>query len=156
MTTNYRYSAKCGENSARALGRNLPISRKHAVEISAHIRGLPLSKAKKILQNTIDMKNPIPFKRYNWNVGHRRGMGPGRFPVLACKGIIKILSLAESNAQYKGLSTSDLVIKHINAQQGPVSYHFKRKGRRKAKSTHVEIILEEQKKLKSQNKQENN
>jgi hypothetical protein len=55
-----------------------------------------------------------------------------------------VLKSAESNAQSKGLSAANLVIKHASAQKGPTAYHYGRQ-RTKAKRTHLELILVERK-----------
>jgi len=60
-----KYSLKVEtEHTARAMGVNLPISRKNAIEICNFIRSRNTEKAKKILKNTIEMKQPIPFTRF--------------------------------------------------------------------------------------------
>lgn len=139
----YNYSAKAGEKSAKSVGINLPISTKKSVEICNAIRGKPLTKAKKILQDAADMKIPIPMKIYNDNTGHKAGMAAGRFAVNACSEIMLILESAEANAQSKGLNTSNLVVRHVSAQLGPKTWHNGRQRRREAKRTHIEVILDE-------------
>ncbi len=140
----YNYSAKATENAAKAAGLALPISRKQSTQICKAIRGLNVQKAKKLLEGAAAKKTAIPMTKYNRNTGHKAGMGPGSYPVNACKQILAILKNAEANAQFKGLSTGNLVIKHASAQKGPTAYHFGRQ-RRKAKRTHIELILEENK-----------
>ncbi|MBW3019197.1 50S ribosomal protein L22 [Candidatus Woesearchaeota archaeon] len=136
------YSVVVTENCAKALGVALPISIKHSMMICNQIRGKPVSKAKAILEDTIGMKKAIPFTKFTNGLGHKPGMAAGRYPVKACAHILSVLKSAEANAQYKGLSTADLIIKHISAKQGPGTM---RQGRnfRSAKRTHIEVILEE-------------
>ncbi len=139
----YHYSAKETQNSAKSVGLMLAISTKNSVEVCNAIRGKPLAKAKKILQDAAAMKIPIPMKIYNDNTGHKAGMAAGTFAVQTCKAILLTVESAEANAQSKGLSSNNLVVKHISAQLGPKTWHYGRQKRREAKRTHIEVILSE-------------
>ncbi|MDO8661455.1 MAG: 50S ribosomal protein L22 [Candidatus Woesearchaeota archaeon] len=145
----YTYSRQAKENQAKALGLNLPISTKHCMEVCRHLRGKKVVLAKKTLTNVIAVKQAIPYTKYHFDLGHKAGMGPGRYPISTCKSMLKVLINAEANAQSKGLRNADLVIKHISAQIGPTVWKYGRQGRQQAKRTHVEIFLEEQKDKKS-------
>jgi len=142
MTLNYS-TKTYGENMSRAQGRNLSISTKNSVEICRSLRNKNLQKGKKFLENVISMEEPVPYARYNQDTAHRRGMGPGRYPINAAKEILTILKSAESNAQSKGLNTSKMVIVHINAHKASVPWRYGRQRRRKAKRTHIEVVLSE-------------
>lgn len=131
---------------ARAKGMTLPISFKQSVEICDFISDRNVSDAKKILQNVIEKKVAIPFKRYNWDLGHKSKIGPGRYPEKASREFIKLIELVEANAQFKGLNTSNLVIAHISANKGGKAWHYGRQSRRKIKRTNIEIIVEEKSK----------
>ncbi len=98
----------------------MPISFKHAVEICRFIKGRKISEAKKILEEVIALKRPIPFKRYKKKVAHKNidGWYAGRYPQKACKYILKILKNLEANAEYKGLDVDKLVIVHAEAKMG--------------------------------------
>jgi large subunit ribosomal protein L22 len=144
MTT-YRYTAQAGANEAKAVGVGIPVSFKQSYEVANYIRGKSVAMAKKMLEEAIALKRPVPIKRFNKETGHKHGMAAGRFPVNTCTYLLKLLKSAESNAQFKGLSTANLVIKHIAAQQGPLGWRYGRHRRRRAKSAHVEIILSEAK-----------
>ncbi|MEM3154698.1 MAG: 50S ribosomal protein L22 [Candidatus Woesearchaeota archaeon] len=143
----YAYSGKMTENSAKAVGLALPISRKQSTQVCAAIRGLNVQKAKKVLEDAIALKKPIAMKKYNRNTGHKAGIGPGSYAPSTCSQILKILKNAEANAQFKGLSTSNLIITHASAQKGPTVQHYGRQ-RTKAKRTHIELVLEEIKQAK--------
>lgn len=132
------------EHIAKAIGRALPVSTKHSIEICNFIRGKKLEKAKMLLNEVISHKRAVPFRRFNWGVGHRKGkMGAGRYPEKACREILKIVECAEANAQFKGLNTSDIVISHIYANEASRPWHYGRQRRRRTKRTNVEIIVEE-------------
>jgi large subunit ribosomal protein L22 len=140
----YTYSFKSEkENIAKCLGLSLPISMKQSVEICDTLRGKKLSRAKKILQDVIDMKVAMKYYRYNRGIGHKKGVGPGRYPIKASMNILKLLESAESNAQFKGLNTNSLEIIHISAQQASKQWKHGRFSRRKAKRTNIEVVVEE-------------
>lgn len=144
MTT-YRYTAHASANEAKAVGVALPVSYKQSYEIAKFIRGKNVQIAKQMLQDVVDMKRPVPMTRFHGDTGHKHGMAAGRFPKSTCGFILRLLKSAESNAQFKGLSTANLIVKHIAAQRGPTTFRYGRHKRRQAKRAHVEIILTEQK-----------
>lgn len=141
------------ENTARAVGMALPISLKYSVEICRFVKNKNVGLAKKMLQEVIDKKRAVPFKRYYFDLAHKRKIGPGRFPEKASRHLIKLIETVEANAQFKGLNTSNLVISHISAHNAGKSWHYGRKSRRKMKRTNVEIFVEE-KKTDSQTKKQ--
>jgi len=128
---------------ARALGRGIPISVKHGVELANAIRGMSAAKAKKFLEDVMKLDQPVKYKRFNDDLGHKKKCGPARYPVKTATYFLGILKLAESNASFQGISTNDLKIIHISVQKAAGRWHFGRKRRRKFKSAHVEIVLEE-------------
>ncbi len=140
----YEYSVKeLKENMAKAVGTSIPISYKHSVEICSFIRGKNVEVAKKMLDEAIELKKAVPFRRFVRDIGHRKGIGSGRFPQKAATEIKKIIESAQKNAQFKGLSTTNLKIVHLCAKQGESGWHYGRHLRRRIKRSHVEAILEE-------------
>lgn len=133
------------ENMAKAKSLSLPLSPKHCIEIFNFIRNKEVKEAKKILTRVINKEAAIPFRRFNGDVGHKKGMAAGRFPEKSSKGIIKLLEAAEANAQFKGLNTSDLVIRHICANRAAKTMRYGRKRSRRAKRTSIEVVVEEKK-----------
>ncbi|ACX72094.1 ribosomal protein L22 [Methanocaldococcus vulcanius M7] len=139
------------EKTARAMGRNVPISRKHAREICRAINGMKLDEAIKFLEDVIEMKRPVLFKRHCKKVGHRKGkLGwhAGRYPIKASREILKILNYARANAEYKGLNTEKLRIKHISTNKGITIKRYMPRafGRATPKfqeTVHIQVILEE-------------
>ena len=136
------------EHMARVVGAALPISFKQSVEISSFIRNKNLGKAKKLLQDVIAKKAAVPFKRYNWDLGHKRKIGPGRYPEKASMHFLALIEAVESNAQFKGLNTSNLNIAHVSSHKAGKAPHYGRKSGRKMKRTNVEIVVEERAKQK--------
>jgi len=131
------------EHMARAIGMALPISFKQSVEICRFIKNKNVNDAKKLLQNVVGKKLAVPFKRYNWDLGHKKKIGPARYPEKASKEFIKLIENVEANAQFKGLNTSYLVISHVSSHKAGKAWHSGRKSRRRMKRTNVEIIVEE-------------
>jgi large subunit ribosomal protein L22 len=129
------------ENEARASLNNASISTKMSVEICSFIRKKNLVKAKEMLQEIIEKKKALPIKRYNKDLAHKKKIGPGRYPEKACKEILKLLKQVEANAQFKGLSTGDLLISYIKADKASTPWRYGRQRRRKMKRTNVEIIV---------------
>jgi large subunit ribosomal protein L22 len=148
---NYAFTDDDKAKTAKALGRSLKISPKHAVEICNKIRGMKIEKAQAYLEDVMEMKTAVPFKKHNKKVGHRRGIGgwpTGRYPVKAAKQILDILKNAEANAEYKGLDTENLKIMHISSHKGYVirgwtPRAFGRASPFNTPTTHVQIILGE-------------
>ena len=139
------------EKTAKASGRELRVSHKHAREVCRTINGMKLDQAKDYLKQVIKKKKPIPFRRFNKKVGHRHGLEKafsGRYPVKTAAEILKVLEGAESNAEYKGLDIENLRIIHASAYPGMKIKRFipRAFGRSSPKNntlTHVELVLEE-------------
>ena len=139
------------DKTAKASGRELDISHKHAREICKAIKGMLLDDAKNYLEDVIAMKRSVPFRRFKKKVGHRKdlqGFATGRYPVKAAKYILDVLKNVENNAEFKGLELDRCVIIHAAAYPGrKVRNIFPRAfGRSSPKIntlTHVEIAVEE-------------
>jgi len=134
--------------TAIAAGRDLRVSYKDTVELLNAIRGLKLEEAKKLLEDVIAKRKPIPYRVHNGKVGHKRGMGAGRYPVKAAKAVLQVLLNAEANAEYKGLDVSRLWVVHTAAHKGMKikSYIPRAFGRATPwfeQLVHVELGLEE-------------
>ncbi|MCK5025161.1 MAG: 50S ribosomal protein L22 [Nanoarchaeota archaeon] len=143
MDYKYSFNNLNKETMARALGRGIPISVKHGVELANAIRGMSAVKAKKFLEDVMKLDQPVKYRRFNDDLGHKKKCGPARYPVKTATYFLGILKLAESNASFQGISTNDLKIIHISVQKAAGRWHFGRKRRRKFKSAHVELVLEE-------------
>ncbi|MBN1502020.1 50S ribosomal protein L22 [Candidatus Woesearchaeota archaeon] len=142
----YNYAVKqITENSAKAVGRNLSISTRMSVEICNYLRGKKVSQAKNILEQVIQKKHAVPIRRFGDSTAHKPGIGAGKYPIKAAKGILAVIQNAESNAQNKGLSTHHLVISHILAHKASAPWHYGRHTRRKMKRSHIEIVVSEEK-----------
>jgi len=141
----YKYSLQVGKDCAKAVGRALPISTKTSIEVCSMIRGKQVDTAIDMLEEVKRLKKAVPYKRAFKDIGHRKGnMTSGRFPQKAAGFIQSILQSARSNAENLGLNTEELAISHISAQQGGNVMRGGRR-RRRAKRTHIEVILKEDK-----------
>lgn len=82
---------------------------------TAHaIRKLPLTKAKRYLEDVLAHKQAIPFTRFCGGVGrtaqakNRHSNGQGRWPVKSAKFILDLLKNAESNAEVPSFLLSSI------------------------------------------------
>jgi large subunit ribosomal protein L22 len=146
----YAYNEDTGK-VAKAFGRSLKISPKHSREICNALRGMELEEAKDYLEDVIDKKQAVPFRRHNKKVGHKRGLEgwpTGRYPVKAASQILDVLINAEANAEYQGLETDNLEIVHISSHRGYVirgwtPRAFGRASPFNTPTTHIQIVLGE-------------
>jgi large subunit ribosomal protein L22 len=115
------YSIKVNpETTARAIGRELDISPKASVEVTREIRGMMVEDAIKALEEIIAKKRPVSYRRYNKQIGHRKGkkFGAGRYPQKTAKAILDVIKHAQHNAEYKGLDSDNMRIVHVSASKG--------------------------------------
>lgn len=136
------------ERSAIAKVREADISMKDAVNIAHHVRGMTLERAKDTLEKVIAKESPIPYFRYLDSVSHKRGMGPGRYPVKAAKAFMELLNGVEANAEFKSLNTDSLIIKHIAASKGRMIKKYSPKAYGRAGAffkdlVNLEVVAEE-------------
>ena len=112
----YDYSFKTDEREvARAQAHDLDASYKELSQVLRALKGHSIPESKRILEDCIARKKPIEFRQYNTGMGHRSELGgkKGRFPVKEAKIAMKLLKNAEANANYKGLSVDELVVRQV-------------------------------------------
>lgn len=139
------------EKIARAIGRELRVSPKSSTEICRAVKKKSVEKAKEFLNEVVEMKRPVPMKRFKKGVAHKRGLEKayaGRYPKKAASQILKVVESAEANAEYKGLDTERLYVKHISTQRGRVirgiiPRAFGRASAHNEQTTNIEVILQE-------------
>lgn len=136
------------DTTARAIGRELPVSPKKAVELCRALRGRSVEAAKAYLERVIALKQAVPMRRYNTMIAHKHGTGPGRYPVKVARHFLKVLQTAEENAGYKGLEVDNMRIKVLAAHRGATTKG--RMPRAQGRSTpwnhetvNLEVVLEE-------------
>lgn len=136
------------DTTAKALGKEIPVSPKFAREVAGMIRGMKVETARQALEDVIDKKRAVPLRRYNKRVSHKAGVGPGRYPVKASKAILGVLDSAASNADYKGLDVSNMAISTISISRGRVIPGYTPRAHGRATQSNqdtvnIEIIIEE-------------
>jgi len=148
----YSYNKKIDEDrTVKATGKELRISHKDSVEICREIKGKRLGYAKQFLEEVIDIKRAVPYRRFNKGIAHRRGLSnafAGAYPKKAATYILKLLKDSEANAEFKGLDIERLFIKHIQAKRGRVIKGFIPRAMGRATphnttTTHIEVFLDE-------------
>jgi large subunit ribosomal protein L22 len=147
------YSQKIkGDNIAKAKANELNMSPKHSIEIATFIRHQRVNDAIAYLNEVVKLKKAVPFRRFNRNVAHKRGLpgnwDAGRYPVKASREYIRILESAKKNAEYIGLDAENLEIIHASANRGRAQKAFfpRAMGRATPKlreTVNIEIIVRE-------------
>ncbi|KAJ1329187.1 large subunit ribosomal protein L17e [Microdochium nivale] len=150
-----RYAATEIESgkSARARGAYLRVSFKNTRETAQAINGWKLTRAVAFLENVCEKKEAVPFRRYAGSIGRTAqgkafGVTKARWPVKSAEHLLGLLKNAESNADAKGLDTSNLVVKHIQVNQAPKQRRrtYRAHGRINpymSNPCHIELILTE-------------
>ncbi|OPY28146.1 MAG: 50S ribosomal protein L22P [Methanomassiliicoccales archaeon PtaU1.Bin030] len=136
------------DKTARAIGKEKPVSPKDSREICRMVRGKSVAVAIRMLEEVIDLKRPVPFGRYNTGVAHKIGVGPGRFPKKSAMAILEVIQSAKHNAEYKGLDSENMKVKVITANLGrTIPGHMPRAYGRSTpwnqQTVNIEVILEE-------------
>ena len=144
----YTYAGETGVNVARARGIELPISPKKTYEVLNAIRGLPVDRARTLLEDVVALKRAVPFRRYNQETAHKRGIGPGRYPKKVAKSVLEVLRNAEQNAEYDGLDAERLFVKVAASGRGRIRKASMPRAHGHAdpwneQTTNVEIVLAE-------------
>merc|ERR1712232_433045 len=149
----YSTEATNPTKSCKAMGVDLRVHFKNTYETAQAIKNMRLIDAKQYLQDVIEKKRCIPFRKFTGCIGRTPQakafkMSQGRWPVKSCKVVLDLLRNAESNADFKNLDTDKLYVKHIQAnaaQQGRRRTYraHGRIGPYMNCPAHVEVILEE-------------
>lgn len=140
-----------GNNIARGKANELPISPKHSIEIASYIRDRNIDDVIDYLNLVVAQKKAIPFKRFNRDVAHKRGLegwDAGRYPKKASLAYIRLLSSVKKNAEYTGLDPEKLVIVHASANRGRGQKAFfpRAMGRatpKRRETVNIEIVVKE-------------
>jgi large subunit ribosomal protein L22 len=139
------------ERTVKASGREVRVSHKAAREVCYAINRMMLSEAKEFLQQVVEKKKPVAFRRFKKKVGHRHGLEKafaGRYPVNAAQKVLEVLEGAEANADFKGLDIDNLRIIHASAYPGMkikryIQRAFGRSSPRFETLCHIEVALEQ-------------
>ncbi len=142
MAKDATHGAERAEHLASAKALNLAVSPRHCVEISHCLRYRSTNAAKQILQDVVQLRRPIAFRRFNQDTGHKAGMAAGRFPKKAAQEFLRLIRQVEANAQVKGLDAAKLKIVKLVSNKAGIPLTGKRM-RHRTKRSHIEIAVAE-------------
>lgn len=136
MLMKLKYSTQV--KGPKAMGRGLDISPKRAKEVADAIRGMEVAGAKRFLEDVIEKKRPVPYRKFNRKISHQKSIGSGAYPVKTAEAFLKVLKNAESNSE-----SEKLMVSHVSANRGRPQ-----RGRRKGSPsntqiTHLQMVLGE-------------
>lgn len=136
-----RYSAEPDNpaKTCKAKSVNLRTHFKKMREVGHAIRHKKLKDAQKYLENVLEFKTAVPFKRFTGGCGrHAQAKNlnaPGDqvgWPVKSAKMMLDLLRNLEANGESKGLDVEQLVIRHVKIDRA-------RKMRRRTYRAHGRI-----------------
>ena len=136
------------EKHAKAIGREMNISPKKAVEVCRAIRGMMVPDAKDYLEEVIALERPVPYYRYRKGTARKKGIPvTGGYPQKVAKAILKVLESAEANATNQEMDPDEMKIIVSTAHKGRVIPNYIPRAHGRAtpffrELTNVEIILE--------------
>merc|ERR1711981_1526446 len=124
MVKEYAQKPQDEASSCKAKGSDLRVHFKNTRETAMAIKGMNLEKAKRYLEDVVDKKRAIPFRRFCGGVGRTAQAaaagstnGQGRWPKKSCEFILGLLRNAEANAETKELDVDALFISHIQVNR---------------------------------------
>ena len=153
--------AEQGRHLARARAEGLDISAKHCFDLCRALKGRTASNALNFLERVINLREAVPYTYGGGNkkravggarkAGHRRGIGPGRYPAKAAAAMINLIENAMSNAAHQfeeEVVPEDMTITHIAAHRGEIrrGWRPRARGRTTPSNNHlvgVELFLED-------------
>lgn len=120
----YSYAVENESKACRANGKYLRVHFKNTREAAMVLKGMTLTKAQRFLNDVIDHKQAVPFRRFRRGVGRCAqanvwGVTQGRWPEKSAKFLLDLLKNVESNGAAKGLEANNLVVKHIQVNEAP-------------------------------------
>ncbi|XP_073220350.1 large ribosomal subunit protein uL22y-like [Cicer arietinum] len=138
--------------SCKARGADLRVHFKNTRETAFAIRKLPLTKAKRYLEDVLAHKQAIPFRRFCRGVGrtaqakNRHSNGQGRWPIKSAKFILDLLKIILKYV--KGLDVDALYVSHVQVNQAQKQRRrtYRAHGRINpymSSPCHIELILSE-------------
>jgi len=157
MPAKYSRKPENPTKSVYAKASMLRVHFKNTREAAAAIKGMSLRRAQKYLQDVIEKKTAVPFRRYKYGIGRHSQVNAflkqhhtsiGRFPKKSCEYLLDLLRNAESNAEFKSLDAEQLRVFHIQVNKAPKMRRrtYRAHGRINpymSNPCHIEIILTE-------------
>jgi len=163
MVHSYARIPQNPEKCCKARGDNLRVHFKLTHEAAVALKGMTLVRAKKYLNNVLNHKEIIPFRRYRYGVSRHaqvhafHHVTQGCWPAKSCQYLLDLLKNAEANAEVKQLDTERLKITHIQVNKAAKTHRrtYRAHGRvtaYKGSPCHIEMILTEMAKKVRQGK----
>ena len=95
---------------------------KNTYETARAVKGLKLKRAIKYLEDVLEHRDCIPYRRFTGHVGRTtqaklHGVTQGRFPEKSVRYIIQLLKNLQANAEAKGLDIEKTSITHFVVQR---------------------------------------
>merc|ERR1712185_126924 len=156
MVKEYAQKPADEATSCKAKGSDLRVHFKNTRETAQAIKNMNLEKAKKYLEDVIDKKRAIPFRRFCGGVGRTAQAaaagatnGQARWPKKSCQFLLGLLRNAEANAEMKELDVDRLFVSHIQVNQAVQQRRrtYRAHGRINpymSSPCHIELILSQQ------------
>lgn len=140
--------------TAKAMLWDVPVSVKKLRDLAALLKGRSLDDAKRLLNDVIGNREPVPLRRYHGKQAHKKGLGgkwgwpAGRYPVKAAKYLLRLIENVENNAIDKGLDLDRVKVIHVGVHRGPILKRYMPRafGRSSPKFrhlSHIEIVVGE-------------
>merc|ERR1712093_153744 len=156
MVKEYAQKPRDEETSCKSKGSDLRVHFKNTRETAQAIKNMKLNDAKKYLEDVIDKKRAIPFRRFCGGVGRTAQAaaagstnGQARWPKKSCEFLLGLLRNAEANAETKDLDVDKMIITHIQVNRAVQQRRrtYRAHGRINpymSSPCHVEMILSQQ------------
>ncbi len=136
----YAFQNYDSKKMVRVAGTSLSISRKTSRDIGAFIKNRKVDWAISYLEKVAAGDAPVPYAKFQKKTAHHAPFGPAGYPRKASLEIISLLNSLRSNAQSKGMNTTNLTVIHTAAHKGARIFH---PGGRERKNTGFEIVAQE-------------
>eukprot|EP01125_Pyxidicula_operculata_P010912 TRINITY_DN3580_c0_g1_i1.p1 TRINITY_DN3580_c0_g1~~TRINITY_DN3580_c0_g1_i1.p1 ORF type:complete len:179 (-),score=41.79 TRINITY_DN3580_c0_g1_i1:42-578(-) len=154
MPSKYSKTPENLTKSVFAKGSNLRVHFKNTRETAMAIKGMSLRKAQSYLNDVVEHKQAVPFRRFNGGPGRKahahmhKNVTQVRYPKKSCEFMLNLLKNAESNAEFKDLDLDKLRIVHVQVNRAPGMRRrtYRAHGRINpymSNPCHVELILTE-------------
>lgn len=150
----YSITPAVPEKVAKARGSNMRVHFKNTRETAQAIKGMGLKRARVFLQDVIDHKQCVAFRRFNGGVGRTaqakaHNWTQGRWPEKSARFLLDLLLNAEDSANQKELDVDKLKLTHIQVNRAPKTRRrtYRAHGRISAymrSPCHIELVFTEQ------------
>lgn len=120
----YAIEAENPSKTCKARGSHLRTHFKKMREVGNAIKGMPLKKAQKYLEDVLEFKQAVAFRRFTGGCGRtaqaKALKAPGSqagWPIKPTKYMLDLLRNLESNAEVKGLDVDQLVLSYVSVNK---------------------------------------